>query len=168
VSAAFALVEAHAAGVGLEVNGEKLIVRASSAPPQTVLDQLRRHKAEVIELLRAECYAVVRYVNDHFQMSPLGQCVHCGGKRHPGDPFVFLFVGEDRADIHTSCHPAWVAEQEAEARVALGFERPKAGKSKQTTKQADRRFDRPIDAWAAGDTPETTLEQANAGEPDGI
>ncbi len=30
--------------------------------------------------------------------------------------FVTIFVGKDRADLHTSCHPAWVAEQEAEAR----------------------------------------------------
>ena len=33
-----------------------------------------------------------------------------------------IFVGEDRADLHASCHPAWVAEQEAKARVALGIE----------------------------------------------
>ena len=35
---------------------------------------------------------------------------------------MLVFVGEDRADLHASCHPAWVAEQEAEARVALGIE----------------------------------------------
>jgi hypothetical protein len=40
------------------------------------------------------------------------------------DPFVLVFVGKDRADLHASCHPEWVAKQEAEARVALGIETP--------------------------------------------
>jgi hypothetical protein len=122
MSAAFAIVDARAVGVGLEVVGEKLVVTASSPPPRAVLDQLRRHKAEVIQLLRAERRAIVVWTNDHFKSWPFGQCARCGGGSRPNDPFVALFVGYDVADIHTSCHPEWIIERETEARVALGIE----------------------------------------------
>jgi hypothetical protein len=39
--------------------------------------------------------------------------------RRAGDPFVTIFVGDDRADVHASCHPKWFARQETEARAAL-------------------------------------------------
>ena len=73
---------------------------------------------------RDEPRALVRWIADHFQSSPLGQCAHCGSDRRADDPFVTIFVGEDRADIHASCHPAWITEQEANARAALGIELP--------------------------------------------
>ena len=80
--------------------------------------------ALAVEALRDERRAIVRWVNDHFRSCLLGVCAHCGRGSREDDPFVTLFVGEDRADLHASCHPAWVAEQEAGARVALGIETP--------------------------------------------
>ena len=48
-----------------------------------------------------------------------------GGPRSK-DPFVVLFVGDNRSDLHASCHAAWLAEREAEACKALGLE-PRPG-----------------------------------------
>jgi hypothetical protein len=63
--------------------------------------------------------ALVRWINDHFASSPIGQCVYCGHGARPDDPFVMLFAGEDRADVHASCWRAWQAAQEDRALDAL-------------------------------------------------
>jgi hypothetical protein len=120
---AFDLVRvARAAGAKLSVDGGSLVLEADNRPPQEVFDGLHAHKQEILELLGEERRAIVMWINNHFKSSAPGGCVHCGGESHLGDPFVAIFVGRDSADVHASCHPAWVAEQEAEARVALGIE----------------------------------------------
>ena len=120
---AFDLVRiARATGAKLSVDSGSLVLEADNPPPQEVFDGLRAHKAEILELLREERRAIVMWINDHFKSSPPGRCAHCGGATSADDPFVKMFVDEDRADVHASCHPAWVAEQEGEARVALGIE----------------------------------------------
>jgi hypothetical protein len=53
VSAAEALEAARAAGVGLRVDGDELLLEASAPPPAGVLDLLAHHKADVISLLQA-------------------------------------------------------------------------------------------------------------------
>jgi hypothetical protein len=113
---------ARAAGARLSADGASLVVEAEDPLPPQVFDMLRAHKPEILELLHAEHRDVVRYVNEQFRSSPLGQCAHCGGGSPSDVCFVALFVGENRADIHASCHPAWIAAQEAKARVALGIE----------------------------------------------
>jgi hypothetical protein len=113
---------ARAAGARLSADGPSLVVEAEGPLPPQVFDMLRAHKPEILELLHAQRRAVVRYVNEQFQSSPLGQCAHCGGGSRSGDPFVAMFAGENRADIHAMCHPAWIAAQEAKARVALGID----------------------------------------------
>jgi hypothetical protein len=115
---------ARAAGATLSVDGGSLVIEADNRPPQEVFDDLRAHKAEILELLREERRAVVMWINDHFKSSAPGRCALCGDDSRVGDPFVAIFVGRDRADVHASCHPAWVAKQETEARVALGIETP--------------------------------------------
>ena len=124
MSVAEALKAARAVGIHVEIDGASIVLEAEQAPPAQIFDTLRAHKPEILELLQAERRAVLRHIADHFQSSPLGQCAHCGGERRADDPFVTIFVGEDRADIHASCHPAWIAEQEANARVALGIDPP--------------------------------------------
>jgi hypothetical protein len=121
---------ARAAGAKLIADGPALVLEAKNPPPQQLFEMLRAHKSEILEALRAERRAVVRYVNDHFQSSPLDHCAHCGGDRRAGDPFVAILVGEDSADVHASCHPAWIAEQEAKARIALGIDTPIAVNAK--------------------------------------
>ncbi len=115
---------ARAAGATLSVDGGSLVIEADNRPPQEVFDGLRAHKAEILELLREERRAIVMWINDRFKSSAPGRCAVCGDDSRVGDPFVAIFVGRDRADVHASCHPAWVAKQEAEARVALGIETP--------------------------------------------
>ena len=109
----------------LKVDGDDLTYEVSEDPAAySIIDILRPHKDKIIELLRGERRAVVRWINDHFQSSPVGQCVLCGSNGRENDPFVAIFVGENRADAHASCYPAWIAEQEAKARFALGIETP--------------------------------------------
>ena len=110
---------ARAAGARLSADGPSLVVEAADPPPPEVFDMLREHKSEILELLHAQRRAVIQYVNSRFQSSPFDQCAHCGGGSRSDDPFVAMFVSENRADLHASCHPAWIAEQEAKARVAL-------------------------------------------------
>ena len=68
--------------------------------------------------------ALVRWMADNFQSSPPGFCADCGGGSRSDDPFVILFVGEDRADIHASCYPRWLAKQEWCARVSIHSSSP--------------------------------------------
>ena len=44
---------ARAVGVTLSIDGDSLLLRSGSPPPQEVLDALTRHKGEVIDLLRS-------------------------------------------------------------------------------------------------------------------
>jgi hypothetical protein len=53
MSAVEALKAARAAGVGIALEGEDLMLEASAPPPAAVLDALSRHKADIIALLRA-------------------------------------------------------------------------------------------------------------------
>jgi hypothetical protein len=118
---------AHSAGVKVIVDGDDLVIEAISPPPRSVLDALRAWKPEIIKTRRNERRAVIAWINDHFEASPLGECAYCGGVTRTGDPFIALFVGEDRREIHASCHPAWLAQQEADARAALEIETPDEG-----------------------------------------
>jgi hypothetical protein len=52
MSAAAVLRAARAAGVELAIDGNDLLLDAATMPPASVVDALRRHKAEVVEMLR--------------------------------------------------------------------------------------------------------------------
>ena len=52
MSAAEALKAARAAGIKLAINGNDLLLEAASEPPAVVLDELSRHKAEIVAVLR--------------------------------------------------------------------------------------------------------------------
>ena len=52
MSAAEALKAARAAGIKLAINGKDLLLEAASEPPAVVLDELSRHKAEIVAVLR--------------------------------------------------------------------------------------------------------------------
>ncbi len=109
-----ALALAHAEGVLVSLAGDFIRYQSHGEPPPHVLAALRAEERR----------AIVMWINDHFKSSAPGRCAHCGDDSRVGDPFVTIFVCKDRADVHASCHPAWVAEREAEARVALGIETP--------------------------------------------
>jgi hypothetical protein len=113
---------ARRAGISLDIEGDQVSLEwPDTSAAYAAVDLLRRFKPEVAALLSAERRAVVMWINENFKPGPAGRCVHCGGGDRQHDQFVALFVGDDPADIHTSCHPEWIARREAEARLALGI-----------------------------------------------
>ena len=125
-----ALELARSQGVEVTLDGDELVLKAEAAPPPALLAILGRGKWDIIAALRQrdaeERRRIVQWVNDHFAASPVDVCAHCGDGPRSEDPFVLLFVGNDRGEVHASCHPAWLAEREAEACKALGLE-PRTG-----------------------------------------
>jgi hypothetical protein len=113
-------------GVRVTLEGDDLALEAETPPPPGVVAILGRGKWDIVAALRLreaeERRRIVQWVNDHFTPSLAGACVHCGDGPRPEDPFVLLFVGSDRGEVHSSCHPAWLAAREAEACKALGLE----------------------------------------------
>jgi hypothetical protein len=121
---------AKSAGVTVQVEGSNLVLEYDADPPEDVIVALKAAKPAIVGELRVrsardhsrreevERREIVRWINNNFVPSAPGICCHCGGAQ-AGDGFVLLFVGSDRADVHSSCHPVWLAAREAEARRAL-------------------------------------------------
>jgi hypothetical protein len=128
-----ALELARLQGVEVTLDGDDLVLKAEAAPPPGLLAILGRGKWDIVAALRLreakERRRIVQWVNDHFTSSPAGVCAHCGDGPRSDDLFVTLFVGDDRANVHASCHPAWRAEREAEARSALRLQWPSEDRS---------------------------------------
>ena len=112
-----ALTSARSYGVEVTLEGNELQLEADAPPPPGDLALLGRGKWDIVAALRQrdaeERRRVVQWVNDHFASSPAEICAHCGGGPRPDDPFVLLFVGNDRGEVHGSCHSAWIAERES-------------------------------------------------------
>ena len=120
-----ALELARSQGVEVTLDGDDLVLEAQAAPAPGLLAILGRGKWDIVAALRLreaeERRRLVQWVNDHFAAAPPGVCAHCGDGPRSEDPLVLLFVGSDRGEVHASCHPAWLAAREAEARGALGL-----------------------------------------------
>ena len=119
-------------GVNVMLDGDSLHLEADAPPPNGLLAILGRGKWDIVAALRLreaeQRRRVIQRIADNFTPSPPGVCAHCGEGARVADPFVLLFANDDRADIHSSCHSAWWAKREAEARSALGLGiRPMAG-----------------------------------------
>jgi hypothetical protein len=118
---------AESVGVTVTVEGFDLVLEHDDDPPAHLVAMLRHYKPELVSALlmrQAEQRSlIVQWINNHFTSSPAGICAHCGGGPRSEDPFVLLFVGNDRGEVHGSCHAAWIAEREAEACRALGIDR---------------------------------------------
>jgi hypothetical protein len=54
VNALLIIDAARAAGVTVSIDGDNLLLRSGSPPPQAVIDALSRHKREVIDFLRSD------------------------------------------------------------------------------------------------------------------
>ena len=113
-------------GVTVMLDGDSLRLEADVPPPNGLLAILGRGKWDIVAALRLreveESRRVTQWINDHFASSPPDVCVHCGDGPRSEDPFVVLFVGNDRGDVHASCHAAWQAEWKGKAMTTLGFE----------------------------------------------
>jgi hypothetical protein len=116
---------AESAGVTVLVEGYDLVLEHEADPPPNLVAMLRHYKPELVSALRMrqadQRSLIIQWINDHFASSPPGVCAHCGDGPRSKDPFVVLFVGNDRGEVHASCHSAWIAQQEAQARSALGL-----------------------------------------------
>jgi hypothetical protein len=123
VDEALNLARSHGVEVRLNTVGNGLHLEAHAEPPPRLLAILGRGKWDIVAVLRQreaeERRRVIQWVADNFSSSPAGVCAHCGGGLRPEDPFVLLFVGTDRGEVHASCHSAWLAEREEEALRAL-------------------------------------------------
>ena len=112
-------------GVNVMLDGDSLHLEADAPPSNGLLAILGRGKWDIVAALRLreaeERRRIVQWVNNHFASSPPGVCAHCGDGPRSDDSFVLLFVGNDRGEVHASCHSAWIAQQEAQARSALGL-----------------------------------------------
>jgi hypothetical protein len=112
-------------GVNVMLDGDSLHLEADAPPPTGLLAILGRGKWDIVAALRVreaeERRRIVQWVNDHFAASPPSVCAHCGGGPRPDDPFVLLFVGNDRGEVHGNCHTSWLEQREAQARSALGL-----------------------------------------------
>ena len=110
-----ALAVARSHGVRVTLDGNDLALEADAPPPPGLLAILGRGKWDIIAALRQrdaeERRRIVQWVNDHFASSPPGVCAHCGDGPRSEDPFVLLFVGTDRGEVHASCHPTWLAKR---------------------------------------------------------
>ena len=121
-----ALELARSQGVEVTLDGDDLVLEAQTAPAPGLLAILGRGKWDIVAALclreAEERRRIVQWVNDHFASSPPGVCAHCGDGPRPDDPIVLLFVGNDRGEVHSSCHSMWMTEREGEARKALGLD----------------------------------------------
>jgi hypothetical protein len=121
-----ALKLARDCGVRVTLDGSDLALEADAPPPNGLLAILGRGKWDIVAALRLreieESRRVTQWINDHFASSLPDVCAHCRDGPRSEDPFVVLFVGNDRGDVHASCHAAWQAEWKRKAMTALGFE----------------------------------------------
>jgi hypothetical protein len=123
-----ALELARSQGVEVTLDGDDLVLKAEAAPPPRLLAILGRGKWDIVAVLRQredeKRRAIVRWIADNFASSPTGVCARGGGGARADDPFVLLFAGTDRGEVHSSCHSTWLAEREADARRALRLQWP--------------------------------------------
>ena len=126
VDEALDLARSHGVEVRLNAVGNGLHLEAHAQPPPRLLAILGCGKWDIVAVLRQreaeERRRITQWVADNFTSSLAGVCAHCGGGPRPDDPFVLLFVGTDRGEVHSSCHSTWLTERKAEARTALGLE----------------------------------------------
>jgi hypothetical protein len=91
MTAAKLLAEAQAAGVAMTVAAGRLRLSAAREPPANLVDRLRAHKAELIELLTG------------------ARCRHCGGALDWRRPDSVAFV--DGTGAHLACYEAAEVER---------------------------------------------------------
>jgi hypothetical protein len=90
--------------------------RHAASPPSTaVIDNLSRHKAEVVlKLLRPAG------MNRNPVTSPPGRCLACGDREYGYDPLLPYGVEPTgHAWLHSRCWEAWHAARKREAAAAL-------------------------------------------------
>ena len=122
VSAPRIIARAADAGVSLRIVGDDLRVRAYSRPPETLLDDIRSHKAEIIAWLGVQSHEArqVEWLNSNPAPSMSDCCAHCAAFEEAHDPLLpFGLASTGHAWLHSRCWPAWAESRKAEAASAL-------------------------------------------------
>ena len=122
VNAVEALRIARRGGARLSVAGCSLVLEAETPPPPTLVDALRAHKSEVLELLRIETERrmIVEWLNAHPVASDPETCCWCGGAERSGDVLLpFGVAPTGHAWLHTNCWKPWHERRKAEALASL-------------------------------------------------
>ena len=98
MSASRIIARAADAGVSLRIVGDNLRVRASSRPPEALLDDIRSHKAEIIAWLGVQSYEArqVEWLNSNPAPSMSDCCAHCAAFEEAYDPLLPFGLAESR------------------------------------------------------------------------
>jgi hypothetical protein len=113
---------AHGAGAKLMIEGASLVLEAENPPPLAIIEALRMHKGEVLELLRddAERRSIVEWLNAHPVSSDPDACCWCSEPERSGDVLLPFGVGpKGHAWLHSRCWQPWYEHRQAKAKAAL-------------------------------------------------
>src|SRR4029077_5707477 len=91
-------------GVKVMLDGDSLHLEADAPPPNGLLAILGRGKWDIVAALRLreaeERRRAIQRIAGTSPPPPPGVCAHCGDGPRSEDPFVLLFVGNDRGEAH--------------------------------------------------------------------
>jgi hypothetical protein len=106
-------------GVRLALNGAAtgLSLSAESAPPQEIINLVRGARDVLVSHLQQK-QAVRAWIDHNLTADNPDVCMHCRGSWLEDDESIFLV---NDGFVHKTCSAAWEAEQERQARRALGF-----------------------------------------------
>jgi hypothetical protein len=113
---------ARRVGARLTAEGASLVLDAVNPPPLVVIQALRTHKCEVLELLRdqAERGSIVEWLNAHPLSSEPDVCCWCGEAERADDVLLPFGVSPSgHAWLHSICWWPWQKRRQAEAKAAL-------------------------------------------------
>jgi hypothetical protein len=109
-------------GAKLTAVSASLVVEAENPPPSAVVDGLRAHKAEILELLRSELdrRSIVEWLNAHPVSSDPDTCCWCDVPERSGDVLLpFGVAPTGHAWLHSRCWQPWYEHRKAQAAAAL-------------------------------------------------
>jgi hypothetical protein len=109
--------------VGLSRTGDGLILWPADDPPADLVELLRGAKPQIVAVLLAERGRINRWIASTLIDWPPTSCLHCRKPIIVGQIWTVVSIGEVTARFHQDCHSAWLAQQEALARKALGLDR---------------------------------------------
>jgi hypothetical protein len=110
-------------GISLTLNpaGTGLRLSADGGLPDEIVELVKAAKPEIVAHLQAERRCVNYWIANQIIAWPPSHCLHCRKPIIVGQTWVAVSNGAAVARFHESCHPEWLARQEAAARKALGL-----------------------------------------------
>ena len=115
--------KARRCGVILTLNDSEtgLSLSADSAPPQEIIDLIRNARDVVVRHFKQQ-RAIRAWIDENLTTANPDVCLGCGGLWLADDESIYLIkCGAKDGFVHENCSTAWDAEQDRQARKALGF-----------------------------------------------